>query len=279
MARVVTLSGGAVTFTDIADADFVGQEVLLVMNAAHIWTDGAVFDVQGGRNYTAAVNDQILLTAVTVSTFQLTIFKARGGAPSTTVLTSGSGTYTTPAGCVAIEVELVGGGSGGGAGNSGTASTAGGDTTFGTLTAGGGNTSTTAPGNGGSATNGDFNIVGSRGNIGTNAILSVAPGQGGGGGVSFFGGSANGGSGADGAAAQNNSGSGGGGGGVSGSATSALGGAGGASGGYVRKLFVAPAASYSYGVGASGAGSSTPGTDGSNGGAGGSGIIIVREYY
>src|SRR3990167_2018150 len=48
VARVVTLSGSAVTFTDIADADYIGQTVLHIMNAAHIWTDGAVFDVQGG---------------------------------------------------------------------------------------------------------------------------------------------------------------------------------------------------------------------------------------
>lgn len=77
-ARVVTLSGGAVTFTDIADADYVGQEVLLIMNAAHIWTDGAVFDVQGGATYTTAAGDQVLLVATAVDAFDVTIFPATG---------------------------------------------------------------------------------------------------------------------------------------------------------------------------------------------------------
>ena len=57
------------------------------------------------------------------------------------VFTSGSGTYTTPAGCKAIWVRCVGGGGGGGGtGTSPAAATAGGNTTFGTalLTANGG---------------------------------------------------------------------------------------------------------------------------------------------
>ena len=80
VARIVTLSGGAVTFTDIADADFIGQEVLLVMNAAHVWTNGAVFDVQGGADYTAEAGDLILLTSTAVDAFDVTIFKADGRA-------------------------------------------------------------------------------------------------------------------------------------------------------------------------------------------------------
>lgn len=78
VARVVTLSGGAVTFADIADADYVGQQVLLIMNAAHIWTDGAVFDVQGGATYTTAAGDQVLLVATAVDAFDVTIFPALG---------------------------------------------------------------------------------------------------------------------------------------------------------------------------------------------------------
>ena len=75
-ARVVTLSGSAVTFTDITDADYVGQTVLLIMNAAHIWTDGAVFDVQGGATHTCAAGDQVLLVATAVDAFDVTIFPA-----------------------------------------------------------------------------------------------------------------------------------------------------------------------------------------------------------
>src|SRR6266436_2442685 len=59
-----------------------------------------------------------------------------------TVLTSGSGTYTTPVGCRAINIRLVGGGGGGGGGgSSGGAGGAGSTTIFGTslITATGGN--------------------------------------------------------------------------------------------------------------------------------------------
>jgi len=77
-AEVVLLSGGAVTFTDLADADFVGQRVLLLMNAAHVWTDGAVFDVQGGATYTTAAGDWVELVATAVDAFDVTIFPALG---------------------------------------------------------------------------------------------------------------------------------------------------------------------------------------------------------
>ena len=79
VARNVTTSGSAVTFTDIADAPYVGASVLLTMNAAHIWTDGAVFDVQGGATYTTAAGDQVLLVATAVDAFDVTILPASGG--------------------------------------------------------------------------------------------------------------------------------------------------------------------------------------------------------
>ena len=75
-SRVVTLTGSAVTFTDIADAGYIGQTVLLIMNAAHTWTDGAVFDVQGGATYTCAAGDQVLLVATAVDAFDVTISPA-----------------------------------------------------------------------------------------------------------------------------------------------------------------------------------------------------------
>lgn len=77
-ARVVTLSGAAVTFTDLADADYVGQRVLLIMNAAHVWTDGAVFDVQGGATYTCAAGDWVEIVATAVDAFDVTIIPALG---------------------------------------------------------------------------------------------------------------------------------------------------------------------------------------------------------
>lgn len=81
--RVATLSGSAVTFTDIADAPYVGASVLLTMNAAHVWTDGAVFDVQGGATYTTAAGDQVLLVATAVDAFDVTIFPALGNVRGT----------------------------------------------------------------------------------------------------------------------------------------------------------------------------------------------------
>ena len=77
-SRETVLTGGAVTFTDIADADYAGQVAWVYMNAAHIWTDGAVFDVQGGANYTAAIGDWVRINAITVSTFDVTVFSASG---------------------------------------------------------------------------------------------------------------------------------------------------------------------------------------------------------
>lgn len=79
VAREIILTGSAVTFTDIADADFVGQVAWVKMNAAHVWTDGAVFDVQGGATYTTAIGDWVRINAITVSTFDVTIFPANGG--------------------------------------------------------------------------------------------------------------------------------------------------------------------------------------------------------
>ena len=75
-AREIILTGGAVTFTDIADAPYVGAVAWVKQNAAHVWTDGAVFNVQGGANYTAAADDWIRVYATTVSTFEVTIFTA-----------------------------------------------------------------------------------------------------------------------------------------------------------------------------------------------------------
>ncbi len=81
-ARETILTGTAVTFTDIPDAPYVGAVAWVYMNATHTWTDGAVFDVQGGANYTAAVGDWVRINAVTVSTFDVMIFKASGTAAS-----------------------------------------------------------------------------------------------------------------------------------------------------------------------------------------------------
>ena len=79
-ARETVLTGVAVTFTAVANAPYVGAVAWVYQNAAHTWTDGAVFDVQGNANYTATIGDWVRINAVTVSTFDVTIFKADGAA-------------------------------------------------------------------------------------------------------------------------------------------------------------------------------------------------------
>ena len=208
-----------------------------------------------------------------------------GTSPTFQIFTSGSGTYTTPAGVSYIEVTMVGGGGGGegsGVGDGGSGTT-GGVTTFGSsfLTANGG-VGAVAAVNGGaggtaSITAGAVGIALQGGMGGARADnLSATNSRSGEGGVSALGGA--GGSAVSGAAGGSgiaNSGSGGAGGGRNGAGQV---GGGGGSGGYIDCTIAVPAASYSYAVGASGAGGAA-GTTGNPAGAGGSGIIIVKEYY
>jgi hypothetical protein len=199
-----------------------------------------------------------------------------------TTLTSGSGTYTTPVGCRAIDVFGLGGGAGG-QGNSAagaivTTATAGAATTVGaSLTANGGpinNTNNYPPVAGGTASGGDYNVQGAAGAGGQQ--LGTAGGQvpGGAGASSPFGSGGQSLIGTGGTAALN-PGSGGGGAGAS-TTSGQVSGSGGSAGGHFKKLIVGPSATYAYAVGAGGnAGTGTT----QNGGAGAAGIIIVDEYY
>jgi len=74
----LTLTGGAVTFTALTAAPQAGMEVELYMNDAHVWTDGAVFEVDGNANYTSAAGDRILLRARTTTVFTVHPRKATG---------------------------------------------------------------------------------------------------------------------------------------------------------------------------------------------------------
>jgi hypothetical protein len=198
-----------------------------------------------------------------------------------TVLTSGSGTYTTPKGCKYIIVRLLGGGGGGGGGAG--AGSAGGATTFGTsfLTANGGQPgSSYGSGNagGGAAAGGDINITGGYGSASWGAGIGSSVNQGAPGASGPFGGAGSGGwNSANGFNASSNSGSGGGGGGGVGSSSNG-GCGGGAAGGYLEKLITSPAASYAYAVG-SGGGGGGGNANGFAGGTGGSGVIIIDEFY
>ena len=103
-ARETILSGSAVTFTDIADAPYAGAVAWVKMNAAHIWTQGAVFTVQGGATYTTAANDWVRIEAITVSTFSVTIFPVSGMPVQQTRYKIGSFTYdsATASGTTAV---------------------------------------------------------------------------------------------------------------------------------------------------------------------------------
>lgn len=209
--------------------------------------------------------------------------------PTVTRLTSGSGTYTIPAGVTYLSVKMVGGG-GGGAGSgtvTGTAAGAGGNSTFGValLTANGGGAGPfgTGVGNGAAATVAAPAIGGGPhpGSNGSGSTFNVAAdnNRGGVGGASCLGGSGGAtGYGGPGVAAQTNSGSGGGGGGTSATVSSYSGGGGGAGGCILGAIIAAPAASYAYAVGAGGTAGGA-GANGFAGGAGAAGYIEITEFY
>lgn len=211
--------------------------------------------------------------------------------PTFQTFTSGSGTYTTPAGVLYIKVTAIGGG-GGGSGSSNSSFNAGNGsngnpTTFGSslINAGAGSGSVgNALGGaalGGSASLGGLSGLAQVGNDGFNNVTLVQSGvsqTGAAGATGPFGGGPPGGNGSSnpGGNGATNSGAGGGG-GVGGSAGGYPGGGGGA-GGYVLGFIPSPSATYSYAVGAGGGGGSA-GSGGAAGGSGGSGLILVEEYY
>lgn len=225
--------------------------------------------------------------SVTASSPNVTVAlsAARQTLPTIQRFLSGSGTYTTPANVLWIEVNLCGGGGGGSAGGSGaTSGGAGVATTFGTslLTANGGAGGAIGPGGAGGTTSvaaGPIIVASMSGNSGqttglTNATTAAyAPG--GNGAPGPFGGSGAGGVTAGGSSAVANSCAGGGGGG-SGNMTSVSGGGGGGEGGLIDVIIYSPTASYAYAVGSGGPGG-TSGTGTS--GTGGSGYITVTEHY
>ena len=208
--------------------------------------------------------------------------------PTVTSFTSGSGSYSTPAGCTSLRITMCGaGGSGGGSTNASATTTGGngGVTTFGTTLlqcnggSGGGNAlGQSTGGAGGTASLGGlpgWAITGGAGCVGNNATGFNFGGYGGEG---PFGGGGSSAIGAAGGAGATNTGAGGAGGGTG--ASTQYGGNGGGAGGYLVARIDSPNASYNYAVGAAGvAGSGGSGTNIFNGGLGGSGFIIIEEFY
>lgn len=200
-------------------------------------------------------------------------------APTSQVLTSGTGaTYTTPANCKRLEIRMIGGGGGGGAsGGSPTAGSNGTASSFNSIAAAfgaGGATSTNSLGGAGGSGGSGSATVRMPGQNGGSVFVTGAQTDPGDGGQGALGGGGRAGlyQNSNGGAGRTNSGSGGGGATTS---TAINTGAGGGAGEYVEFSINSPAATYTYTVGAGGAG----GTGTQAGGAGAAGIIIVKEYY
>lgn len=244
-----------------------------------------------GATYT---NNSVTFTVyATVASATLVVMSGSGPPAASGTLTKASGTgdstltFSAFIAPLYLHIKMVGGGGGGsgsstGAANNGGNGTAGGDTTFGTSTAGGGGgaqgASTLAGGTGGTATLGTghlgIGVTGGHG-VGNFLLAQAVPGQAGAGSALGGGGGGTQPVSTGGAGATN---TGGGGSGAGGSATANLIGGGGGSGAFIDAVISAPAATYSYGVGASGPGGSA-GTSGGTGGAGGSGLIVIEEHY
>lgn len=226
----------------------------------------------------ALVAGQIITGTTYVVIYDGTNYQILGASPRPpvrSVFTTGSGTYTTPAGAKYLDVAAVGGGGGGaGGGTSPGAATGGGTSSFGSSlvsATGGSNAVTQTGGASGTASGGDVNISGTAGATVTSVVPPAGTNVGGAGGdSSFF---------CGGSFAGNSSPANSGGGGSGGSASATfLPGAGGGGGGSSQLLIVNPATSYSYAVGAGGSGG-TAGTSGFAGNNGGSGIVIVTAYF
>lgn len=235
---------------------------------------------------TTAIYTCILTSGTTAASWNGTFVGAAAANPPTIQkFTSGSGTYTTPANCVYLQIKMVGGGGGGagtGTSNTGGAGGTGGNTTFGANTAAGGSgggAGNALGGAGGTATVGLGSAIaaftgatGQGGSASSAGNLNVVGGNGastpfGGGGAGNYG---------VGGAGITNTGVGGGGAGSPATSNSA---GGGGAGGYIEAVVISPAATYAYAIGAAGT-AGTAGTGGNNaGGAGGSGYIEVTEYY
>lgn len=304
-----TFGGTGNGFTKFTGATTAEKTYTLPNASATILTDNTAVTVpQGGTGLTTLTTAYGVVCAGTTATGSLQnagagtsgqYLKSNGASslpsfasftpPTIQKFTSGSGTYTTPAGVLYLKIKMVGGGGGGaGSGAGGGSGSTGGNTTFGTslLSANGGT---------GGVTNGALGGAGGSSSLGTGPIgtaLSGGNGQagfsssatnsypcGGFGGTTAFGGAGSGGNGnGGGAGGSANSNTGAGGGGAGGTATTTFAGAGGGAGGYVDAIITSPSSTYSYAVGAAGT-AGTAGTNGYAGGAGGSGYIEVTEYY
>lgn len=286
MASIIsagTTSGTALNMT----SDTSGSLVLA--------TNGGTTAVTIGTDQKSTFAGQVIVPAAGIKFSDNTTqtSAAASVAPTITTYTSGSGTYTTPAGAKYLIVEMVGaGGGGGGGGTTGSAGSAGGNTTFGSNTCNGGSGGAGASGwgvNQGGAGGGTtlatgtaiWQTDGGKGSAGiaiTNTVnqwqFSVPSGMGGstplgqGGAYVQYQGGGN--------TPNSNTGAGGAGGGPGYGTSPAAGGSGGGAGGYIKCLINSPASTYSYAIGSGGSYGSG---NYSTGGTGAAGYIVVLAYF
>jgi hypothetical protein len=123
---------GTTTITAITLSE--GHERTVRFTGVMVLTNGASLVLPGNANITTAPGDFAVFRGYAsgvvrcVNYSKLTGRPIFGRPPSIQVFTSGSGTYTTPAGVTAIKVTIVGGGAGGGgsSGSTGVSGAAGG---------------------------------------------------------------------------------------------------------------------------------------------------------
>ena len=278
----LTIGTGSQTLTTQGGRNFNVGSFVAIVDSSDItkWMAGQI-TAYNSTSGSLTVNVTLTGGSGTIATWNVDMSGAPGpappappGAPTFTAYTSGSGTYTTPAGVKWLRVRMVGGGGGSGA-QSTNGGSGGGNTTFGTsfLTAGGGaggppaNVSTNPASVGGTASGGDINIQGQYGS----AVDAIA-------GTESFGGSSMLGHGGvyNGNSQPGLVGTGYGAGGAGPNTSSAATPGGGAGGGYVEKIITSPAASYAYAVGAAGVGGAAGTTAGANGTGG---AIFIEEHY
>ena len=290
---------GSTTITSFgSSASITSQFYFVTFAASPLVTASSSILTPGGTNIQPFPGQSAFLAYLGNGIWQVvSITPAPRAAPQVTVLTTSTGTYTTPTvnGVLPLDLEITdmcGGGSGGGGSGSGSpgVGTAGAATTFGaSLTANGGAAtsafnSTSFP-TAATATGGDTNISGALGgpssvmNLGASNSTGQAPpgassplGVGGTPGVINNSPAS--------IAAQNANGfcAGGGSGGNDSNAATYNSGWGGNAGGYLKAIIPTPAATYAYAIGAAGTG----GAAGTNGGAGGNGsggyIRVVAHW-
>lgn len=269
---------------------YLMQQGIAEWNAATTYFIGSLVNDGSGIIYVSKTNNN-LNNALSSTANWRTYLQA----PTVQSITSGTGTYTTPAGVKYLKVKMIGSGGAGGGGSStgagnGSDGSDGNDTTFNStlLVAGkgkGGKQSTFSGGLGGtnSFTAGPIILINTAGNAGqisncTGTSPTPNPGSGGAGGLGVFGGQGAAFYGSSASAPTANSGCGGYGGFPYGSAGFAFS-CGGGAGGYLEAIIASPSATYTYSVGAGATGGAAGGTSAGAGIAGASGLILVEEYY